>query len=143
MSRNCEAQSHLHARGVVLDLAVDGPLQFGEGDNLVESPGHISATQTHDRAAQVDVLTAGQQRCDSRPHLDQRSDSAGDLQSAGRWVHHPTDNLQERGLAGTVGADERPGLAGLDSQIDVAQHPAPALTFLPSHAIADGSDSVL
>ena len=66
-----------------------------------------------------------------------------DLQSAGRRIHDPADNLQERGLAGTVGADERPGLAGLDSQIDVAQHPAPALTFLPSQAIADGSDSVL
>ena len=61
-----EAEPHLHAGRVELDLAVDGVLEFGEGDDLVEAPRDLAALEAHDRAGQVDVLPAGQQRLRSR-----------------------------------------------------------------------------
>ena len=80
---DAEAEPHLHAARVELDLAVDGVLELGELDDLVEAGSHHPARQPEQRAVQVDVLTSGELGVDAGAHLDQRAGAAGDLDPPG------------------------------------------------------------
>ena len=124
--RDAEAEPHLHAARVELDLAVDGVLELGELDDVVEAGGHHPARQPEQRAVQVDVLAPGQLGVDAGAHLDQRTGAAGDLDPAGVRVHHPGQDLQQRRLARAVDPDQADRLAGLDPEVDVLERPAPA-----------------
>ena len=65
-----EAQPHLHAEGEVLDLAVDGVLEPGEFDDLVESfAGELAAHAEHG-TVEEDVLSPGQVGMDPAGHAE-------------------------------------------------------------------------
>ena len=57
------------------------------------------------RAAQEDVLAAGQLRVKACAELEQAADAPPASQRAGRWSRNPREDLQQRALAGAVTAD--------------------------------------
>ena len=78
---------------------------------------------------------------DAGPHLDERADLALGVDPAGVRVHDAGDDLEQRRLAGAVGADEADRLARLDLERDVAQHPAPRVArglAPPEHVVGPG-----
>ncbi len=102
-----EAEPHLHAHRIELDLPVDGIGELGELDDLVEAlpdgrPGH-----SEHGAVEEDVLPTGQLRLDPAGHAEQRADPPRHRAPAGRLVGHLADDLEQRGLAGTVDPDQR------------------------------------
>src|SRR5580658_7760807 len=68
---------------------------------------------------------------DATSHFEQRADPPVNLTGTGRLEDHLIDDLEERGLPGTVQPDQRYGVAGLDVQVDIPEDPAPARTFAP------------
>ena len=140
-----EAEPHLHAARIELHLPVDRVLELRERDDVVEPAGDLARLQPDQRAVQEDVLPTGEVRVDAGPHLDQRAHPPGDIRRAPPYgIHDPRQDLQQRGLAGAVRADETDGLARLRSELDVAEGPAPAAArAAPLEPVADALDLVL
>ncbi len=82
--RDPEPEPHLHPHRVELHEAIDGMLEAGELDDLVEAARGVLAPQTHQRRGHVDVLSAAQLRRDSGANLDHGAGSAGHLNSSRR-----------------------------------------------------------
>ena len=57
------------------------------------------------------------------PRVEQARDVAGDVDDALRRPDDPGEHLEERALAGAVGADDRERFAVEQAQRDVAQRP--------------------
>ena len=83
----------------------------------------LSALHPEDRAVQVDVLAAGELGVESCADLEQASDATTDLDAARRGVRDPGEHLQQRRLAGAVGADHAEHLSFDDVERDVLQRP--------------------
>src|SRR3954471_21089037 len=133
--RDREAKARVHARGVALDRRVDEFGHAGEFDDRVELAADLGAGHAHHRALQVDVLPAGQVGMKAGGHFDQRADAPGDRDLAAGRAQDAGQQLEQRRLAGAVGADDADRLAGLDVERDVAQRPqfllAQLVTLLP------------
>src|SRR5206468_12427622 len=70
-------------------------------------------------------------------------DAIAPLDNPGVRLHEPESDLQQRGLATAVGADERQSLAALDGQVDICEeeavpHPAAYVTQAQHFAAARG-----
>ena len=77
---------------------------------------HLAA---HDR-----VLRAAEVGVEAEAELEQRGDAAADAEAALGRLRGAGEDLEQRALAGAVGADDADRLAGGDLEADVAQHPA-------------------
>ena len=71
-----EPEAHLHAARVALDGRVEELLDLRELDDLVELAGDLGPPHAEDRAAQVDVLAAGQLGVEAGADLEQGADAA-------------------------------------------------------------------
>ncbi|EJT82737.1 hypothetical protein PPS11_44233 [Pseudomonas putida S11] len=66
---------------------------------------------------------------------------AQQLHAAVAWLAQPGQHLQQRGLAGTVGADDAQGFTGDNAQFDIAEHGI-AGQLQPQVLAAQGGQSV-
>ena len=106
-----EREAELHAARVALDGRVDEPLDLRELDDLVELALDLPPLHAEDRAVEEDVLAPGQVGVEARADLEQRSGAAPHACLARRRVGDAREDLQERGLAGAVAADDPEHLA--------------------------------
>ena len=90
----------------------------------------LAALHAHDRALQVDVLASGQVGMEAGGHLDERADAAPESRTAARRPQNAGQQLQGRGLAGAVRADDAERLAALHLERHVAHRPELALREL-------------
>ena len=117
-----EGETHLHTRGIVLELLVHEVLKLGELHDVVIHRVDFLVRESQQCAVQIHVLTSGQFRIESDAQLDERHQLA--------LHHHRTlfrhvnlrNDLQQRGFAGTVTADDTEEIALMHFEIDVAQH---------------------
>src|SRR5690606_2430786 len=77
-----------------------------------------------------DVFAPAELGVEARAELEQRSDAAFDVDFAVRRLRDPGEELEQRALARAVLADDADGAALRDVQVDVAQRPELAATFL-------------
>jgi hypothetical protein len=140
---DAEAEAHLHARGVVLHLAIDGALEARELDDLVESARDLLPLQAHERPREEDVLPSRQKWGEPCADLDQRADSTGDRNISRGRIHDPGEDLEKSRLAGAILAHQRPRLAGLCPEIDVAKNPPPGVAVLATDIIREPAQLVL
>ena len=132
--RDRKSESHVHARGVVLDRHVHEVPQPGVGDDAVVDGEGFGAREAVDRRVEEDVLLTGQLRMKTGAQLDHAADAdtaAHQHLSAG-WPVNAGDDLQQRALAGAVAADERDRLPGRHADRHFAQRPE----FLAARAVA-------
>ena len=135
-----EAEPHLHAARVELELPVDGVVELRERDDLIEALADLATAQSQQGPVELDVLAAGQVGMDAGPHLDQRADPPYHLHASGVRVHDPGQDLEQSRLAGAVGADEADRLPRRSDQVDIAEGPAPAApspTAQPGREVVD------
>ena len=86
---DAEAEPHLHADRVELDLPVDRLMELRELDDVVEPALDLAARKSHQRPSEVDVLAPRELRRNPGTHLDQCPDPARDGHPARRRVHDP------------------------------------------------------
>ena len=121
LGRDREAESHRHARGVVLELEVDELLQLGEGDDLVEALARLGAREAHHHRVDDDVVARGEVGVEADAELDERRQPALHAHLAAVGPVDAGEALQQRALARAVAADDAEELALLDGDVDVAQ----------------------
>ncbi len=118
-----EAEAHVHPGGVGAHGAVDGMLQLGEGDDLVEARGDLRAAQPLDRSVQEDVLAPGEVGVEAGAELEQAAQTPAGGDGAGGRPDDPGHDPQQRRLARAVSPDERHRLPRGDLERDVAKRP--------------------
>src|SRR4029453_2079233 len=94
-----EAEAHVLARAVVLDLVVDERLELGEGDDVVEVALGLAAGEAEDGRVEVDVLAAGELAVEAGPQLQQRRDPPPDRDRAGGRGQDARQHLPQGRLA--------------------------------------------
>src|SRR5262245_28161930 len=118
-----EAEPHVHPGRVRPHGQVDEALELRERDDLVHPLAHVLALETVDRAAEEDVLAAGEIGVEAGAELEQRADRAAHVERASSRREDARDQAQERRLARAVAADEADRRAGLDLERHVVQRP--------------------
>ena len=104
-----EGEAHVHAAGVALDRACRGTARCPRTRRSRRSVAAISlAAHAEDRAAEEDVLAAGQLGMEAGADLEQRAHAAGELDAPLGRRRDPREHLQQRRLAGAVAARSRP-----------------------------------
>src|SRR3989440_10679081 len=93
-----ESEPHVHPGRISAHRPVDGLLEAGEGDDLVELLAEVRALEPVDRAVEEDVLAAGEIGMEARAELEQRTDATGHLDSARARLDDPGDQAQQRRL---------------------------------------------
>jgi hypothetical protein len=78
VGRDREREAHVHAGRVGLDRHVHDGLDLGEGGDVRELPRELAAPHAEDRAAEEDVLAAGELAAEAGADLEQRADAAVD-----------------------------------------------------------------
>jgi hypothetical protein len=106
VSRHGEGQPQEHAGRIPLDRSVEEPPHPGEVDDLAHPPIDVTARQPQDRPTEADVLASGQFRMEARARLEDRADPAPGAAQAARRFGDPTEDLEQRRLAGAVAADD-------------------------------------
>ena len=119
--RDAEPEPRVQPRRVALHRHVDQALDFRELHDVVEAAIDLAARQPEQPGAEIYVLAAGELGMKARAELDERHDASGHLHAAARRPRHARDQLQQRRLAGAVGADDAEAAALGDVDADVAQ----------------------
>ena len=129
--RDGEAQPHGHARRVRLDGRVEELLDARKAHDLIEARGDLLARQSQQQPRDLDVLAPRDLGMESGAQLEQRGEPSPHLDGAPRRADDPRQELQQRRLAGAVGADDPERLARGDLEGDFRQR-RDALPRLPS-----------
>ena len=118
-----EGQADVHAGGVALDGRVDEFLDFGEGDDLVELAGDFALAHAEDGAVEEDVFAAGELGMEAGADFEQAADAAVNVGVADGGLGDARKNLEQRGFAGAVAADEAEDFAFLHFEGNVLERP--------------------
>jgi hypothetical protein len=118
-----EREAEVHAGRVVLHRRVGELRHLGEGEDLVELARDVGALHAEDRAAQEDVLAAGELAVEPGADLEQRADAPAHLGEPLRGPRDAREDLQQRALARAVAADHAEHFARRDLERHVAQGP--------------------
>ena len=123
MGRDRKSQPRVHPARVALHLRVDEPLDSSELDNVVEARGDFRPPHTHDRALQIHVFASCQIGVKPCGDLDERSGAPDDSARSTRRFEDARQQLQYRGLARAVAADDAERFAGVHLEVDALQCP--------------------
>lgn len=118
-----EAEADGHTAAVAFDGGVDITLAAGEVDDFVEFAGNLGLSHAHDGTVHVDILTAGHLGVEAGADLKQGGNAATGLDAASGRGGDTGEELQQRGFAGTILADDANDVALLDLEVDVLQCP--------------------
>ena len=94
-----------------------------KADDLVELASDLGARHAEDGAVEIDVLAARQLGMKAGADLEQACDAALDRHLALGRLGDARQNLQKRGLAGAIAADDADHLAALDLKAHVLERP--------------------
>src|SRR4029077_17140793 len=114
-------QAHHHARRVMLDGLVDLRTDVGEVDDGPGLGARLTVREPHDRRGEEDVLAPGVFGMEAAAQLEERAYPPSNLDRAARGPRHARDDLEERGLAGAVLADEAHGFAAMHLEVDAVE----------------------
>src|SRR5437667_175491 len=81
-------------------------LMRGACAGLVELAGEFAAAHAEDRGVEVDVLAPGELGVKAGADFEQAADAAAELDAAFGGRGDSADDLEERGFAGAIGADD-------------------------------------
>ena len=129
-----EAEAHLHARGVVLELLVGKAFQVREMHDRVHPAAQLRPAEAEDGAVQVDVLASGELRVEAHAELQEGRHLAADPDAAGRLSVDAGEDLEQRALARAVGADDAQELTLGNVEADILER--------QQLAVAAGRDGV-
>uniref|UniRef100_E6QEM5 Uncharacterized protein n=1 Tax=mine drainage metagenome TaxID=410659 RepID=E6QEM5_9ZZZZ len=116
-----EAQTHLHARGIILEWSVDEVLEFGELNDVLDALLGVAVAETVEAGVEEDVFIAAELGMEADAKLDEGGDAATGDDSALAGFQDAGDDLQQGALAGAIVPQQAQGLPLLHAQVDVIQ----------------------
>ena len=112
-----------HARREIFERHINKVLQLGKLDNAIKISVDELLGIAEQGAVQIDVLAGGQLEVKAGTKLNQRRDVTVHLNAALARLKHASDNLEHRGFAGAVGADQAHDLATVNIKRDMLERP--------------------
>ena len=109
-----EGELDVHAAGIALDRGVDELAALGELNDVLHLGVDLLLGHAEDCAVHVDILAPGQLAVKAGADLQHGGHAPVQANPAARRRGHAGDELQERGLARTVVADDTDALALFD-----------------------------
>src|SRR5262249_46128288 len=91
---------------ITFDRCIDKLFDLGKSDDLVEFALYFSPFHPENCAIENNIFTSGQLRMKSRPHLQQRTDSASNLSVAGRRFGNAREDFEQSAFPAAVTPDE-------------------------------------
>ena len=112
-----------HARREIFERHINKVLQLGKLDNAIKISVDELLGIAEQGAVQIDVLAGGQLEVKAGTKLNQRRDVTVHLNAALARLKLASDNLEHRGFAGAVGADQAHDLATVNIKRDMLERP--------------------
>ena len=123
VSGDGEAQSHEHARRILLHWRIERIANFSEFDNARQLGRDLPVAHSHDRAVEKYVFTPGEIRLKTGADLNQRCKSSNDLDLARARRRDARKQLDQRGFSRAVGTHDAQRLAPPYLEADITQGP--------------------
>src|SRR5690242_8710976 len=120
---NGESQADVHAGRVVLNGGVDELFEFGEGHDFVELAGDFRFGHAENGAGEKRVFAPGQLGMEAGADFEERADAAVDFRPAFGGASDAGEDLEQRGFAGAIAADEAENFAFVDVERNVFEGP--------------------
>ena len=121
MHRHRERQAHIHAAGVGFDGAVDEVANVGKGDDVFGPVVDLPGREAQDGGVDGEVFAASEFGVEACAQLQQGGNAAAHLHLPSAWLERAAQQLQQGGLARTVGADDAKGFTTLQLEADALQ----------------------
>ena len=123
LHRHCnrKCQSYEHPRGIDLHRLVNELPDIGKLQDLRKTSVRLLTAHAHEERIQVNILKSCVLRVKSRAELQQGCDPALRPYASGRRLHDTGQDLQKRGLSGSVQADDPHTLSPADFKADSLQ----------------------
>src|SRR5487761_1605936 len=118
-----EGEAHAHAAAVMLEGRVDEALAFGEGDDFVVFAQNFGFAHAENRAAEENVFAAGQLRMKAGADFEQAADASVEFRAPHGGPRDARQQLEQRGFARAVSADQADDFALLDFEGNIADGP--------------------
>src|SRR4051812_41102553 len=119
MCRDREAQSNVHAGGIMLHGSIEKFLKLSECHNFVKLSNDLSLSHAEDRAVEKNVFATGQLRMKSRPNLKQTRHPRPHHYSSLRGISDARDYFQQCAFAGAVAPDDTDDVSLIDVERNV------------------------
>lgn len=119
--RHGEAQTHLHAGGVILEGGVDEVGQLREFDDVLDALLGVAVAKTVEAGVEKDVFIAAEFGMEADAKLNKRCDPATGDDPALAGLQDAGDDLQQGAFAGAVVPEQAQGFARLDAQVNIVQ----------------------
>ncbi len=132
VSGDGEGEAHAHAAAVMLEGRVDEALDFGESDDLVEFADDFGFAHAEDGSAEENVFAAGQFRMEAGADFEEAGDAAVEFGVSHSGPRDAREQLEQRGFARAVSADQADDFALLDFEGNVADGPDEVLRLAPA-----------
>src|SRR6266404_1422993 len=123
MCGHSESESHIHPARVILYGSIQKPLDLAKSDDLVKLTIDVPATNSEDRAIQINVLSSGQFRMKTGTNFQQTSEAAVQLNPAGSGLGNPREYFQQGRFTGSILPNDAEDFTGLNFEIDILQRP--------------------
>ena len=107
----------------MLQRRVDEICDFGESDDLVEFPLDLPLAHAQNRAVQIRIFAARQFGMKSRADFQQAAHAAANFRRAFGGLRDAGENLQQRGFARAVAADQAEHFALFQFEGNIAERP--------------------
>ena len=104
--------------GVSMNLSISAKLTTASNLSATSRRAHAQ-----DGTVEKNILAPGQFRVEARADFEQTAYSSPQFDLPGGGRGDPTENLQQRGLASTVAADDPNGFSRFDLERDVIESP--------------------
>ncbi len=118
-----KSQTNPHARGIHLHRLIQKISDIGEGGNALEQGGHLIGRHPQDRSVDQHVGPAGFLGIEPRAQFQQSADPALHGQPAHGGLQHTEHQLEQRGFARAVRADNAERFTPVHFKGNVAQGP--------------------
>jgi hypothetical protein len=123
VDRHREREAQVHAARIMLQRIIEKVLDGRELNDVVHPVEHFATRNPVHRRVHQDILARTEVGVESRAELEQGHDPPASGDAAFGRSGHARDDLEERGLAGAVRADDAQDGAAGDLERDVPERP--------------------
>jgi len=131
MGANGKCKSRRHAARIEFERLIKEVANTREGGDFGKPRLDGGAPHAENGAADQSIFPAGQLIIEAGAKSEDRRNPPLDLHTAERRQSYAADDLQERGFAGAVAADDANAFAAANLEADVPQHPMLMVELLP------------
>src|SRR5205823_6568387 len=123
MGGHRERKAHVHTAAVAFDWGIQEFINFGKCDDFIELVLHLDPRHPKNCPIQKDVFASSKFRMKTGAHFKQTRYASQNPYASLRWFGDPAQELEQRGLAGTIATDDANHVAPPDFETHVSKCP--------------------